>query len=275
MKKVENTILNYSGTFPNSLAIDASGAGLTDGSEFTAAYINNFVFGISQAVLDYSGVTPNGVAEAAGASQFIEGMQKGAGLLPGLVMEWNLAVDPAAIGFRGLLLSGQGVLRANYPELDTNNYVGDGNNAAVAAAGGAYFRADNSDGSSPNIAGVYLILPESRGYAPRGLDVAASVDPQGASRVLGDNQIDASQRITGKIGQEATGAFGYFHTSGTDGVFAGSAPATYVFPAAGASAISSRTADFDSDTSVSPNAAKTDDVETRMSNRSTKYVVIY
>ena len=111
-----------------------------------------------------------------------------------------------------ILLNGHGILRANYPDLDTACYVGDGNNAAVAAAGGGYFRADNSDGSSPNIAGIYLILPETRGYVPRGLDTAASVDPDGASRYLGNPQLDAFQ---GHL-------FGIANTGGTHNVIVSS-----------------------------------------------------
>ena len=272
MKTLENTVVNSSGVFPDTLAVNSTGPATTDGTEFVAGYINNFVTGIAQAVVDYAGITPDGVVEAAGTSQFLEALQKGASYLPGMVHEWNLNVDPATIGFRGLNLNGQGVLRALYTELDTNCYVGDANNAAAHAAGAGYYRADDAAGTIPNIAGVYLIIPESRGYTTRGLDIAASVDPQGAARFLGDGQGDAGQTLSGTMGIEAVGpspnapsASGVFGNIVLSNYNAGSALAGF----------GTRSMDFDSSNSTSPNPAKTDDVETRMSNRSTKYIVIY
>lgn len=174
------------GAFPNFAGKNATGAGATDGTEWIAAYIDNWGWGWQQALFDQEGITPDGITEAAGASQIVDALNN---MFPaGMIAEWNINVDPATLGARYLLLNGQGILRANYPDLDTNCYVGDGNNAAVAAAGGAYYRADDAAGTTPNIAGVYLILPESRGYTTRGLDTAASVDPDGAARALGDNQ---------------------------------------------------------------------------------------
>ena len=270
MKKYENVVTNFSGIFPNALAINSTGAATPNGSEFVAGYINNFVIGICQAVMNYAGITPDGITEAAGASQFLEAMQKGAALLPGLIFEWNLNIDPAVIGFRGFLLSGQGIVRANYTDLDTNNYVGDANNAAVAAVNGGWYRADDAEGVTPNITGAYLILPESRGYTTRGLDVAASVDPGGASRYLGDTQIDAMQKITGGVNDERIAR------PTTDNAFIGAfvdGPVTALVTSRIAAA--GNQLNFDNSASVSPNPAKTNDFETRMSNRSTKYVVIY
>lgn len=262
MKSYESIITNVTGSFPTATAKNSTGAATTDGSEFVAGYINNFVVGIAQAVMNYAGLTPDGVIEADGASQYIEAMQKGAALLPGLVMEWNLNVDPAAIGFRGLLLSGQGVLRANIPELDANNYVGDGNNAAVAAAGGAYFRADNADGSSPAIDGIYLILPESRGYAPRGLDVAASIDPQGASRKLGDNQTHDVISHDHDLSCEGN--------SGTSGVVS-SGTGSLVAISNGLARIGTPSTPITLTSAINAFGGS----ETVMTNRSTKWVVIY
>lgn len=262
MKAWEAIQTYYQDTFPNAKAINSTGAATQDGTEYIAEQINNGMFGWMQAALNYAGLTPDGVIEADGTSQIIEAFQLGAALLPGLVMEWNLNLDPAAVGFRGLLLSGQGILRANYVELDTNNYVGDANNAAVAAAGGGYYHADNADGSSPNTAGIYLILPESRGYAPRGLDTAATVDPDGASRYLGDNQVDAFQ---GHIMGDVLAAYG--ETVGT-----GANVAT--------SSTNLGTKSFNGGDATTPatdgvNGTPRITSETRMSNRSTKYVVIY
>lgn len=187
---------NFSGAFPDILAINASGPSATDGTEFVSNMINDSMWGVMQMILNRAGLSPNGVLESDSASQIREALQKGFGAPVGVVTQWHIDDDPGTSGHRALLLNGQGILRANYTELDAACYVGDANNAAVAAAGGGYFRADNSDGSSPNIVGIYLILPETRGYAPRGLDVAATVDPDGASRFLGDIQDDAFQGHT-------------------------------------------------------------------------------
>jgi hypothetical protein len=120
-------------------------------------------------------------------------LQKGFGSAPGTIDEWANALDPAVSGHRAILLQGQGVLIASFPDLDAAVYVGDGNNAAVAAGGGKFYRASDAAGTTPNIAGPYLILPDARGVVPRGLDVAAAIDPDGASRFLGDIQVDAFQ----------------------------------------------------------------------------------
>ena len=184
---------NFSGAYPNILAINASGPSTTDGTEFVANMINDSMWGVNQMILNHAGLSPNGVLESNTASQIKEALWKGFGGAPGIVQQWHLDDDPGTTGHRVLLLNGQGILRANYTDLDAAVYVGDANNAAVEAAGGAYYRADDAAGTIPNIAGVYLILPETRGYVPRGLDVAASVDPDGASRYLGDPQLDAVQ----------------------------------------------------------------------------------
>ena len=179
--------VNRTGTFPDTIPVDASGPSETDGTEFKASLIRDW-WGYAQAVLNRAGLTPTGVAEADGNSQIIEGIQKG-GLAAGIETIWNLASEPSVTGHRALLLNGQGILRANFAELDAAVYVGDSNNPTASA----YYRADDAGGAARNVAGIYLILPESRGYFTRGLDVAASIDPDGASRDLGSIQIDAFQ----------------------------------------------------------------------------------
>ena len=179
-------------TFPDTLSINASGPSATDGTEFVKGMIDD-IWGWYQAMLDYAGLSPSGVSEGPGASQMLEAIGKGFGVGPGMGVTYWKDGDPSVNGDRVLLLNGQGILRANFVELDAAVYVGDGNNAAVAAGGGYFYRADDAAGTSPNIAGIYLILPETRGYVLRGLDSAASVDPDGASRFLGDAQLDAFQ----------------------------------------------------------------------------------
>ena len=193
MKDYAAVFTNFSGAYPDTLAINASGPSATDGTEFIADMVNDSMWGVWQMILNRAGLSPNGVLESDSASQIKEALQKGFGAPVGVVTQWHIDDDPGTTGHRALFLNGQGVLIANYVDLDAAAYVGDGNNTAVAAAGGGYYRADDAAGTIPNIAGVYLILPETRGYTPRGLDLAASVDPDGAGRFLGDVQLDAFQ----------------------------------------------------------------------------------
>jgi hypothetical protein len=70
--------------FPDTGAINASGAGATDGTEFIAALIND-IWGARQAAMDVAGLTPNAVEEQATVdltkpsgrkSQFLDAMFK-------------------------------------------------------------------------------------------------------------------------------------------------------------------------------------------------------
>lgn len=183
---------NTVGAFPIVVAQNASGAGATDGTPYIATFIDD-LWGRMQALMDRASLTPNGVTESSSSSQHVEALRKGFALGGGYTVMYNKAGSPAANGDRVLLLTGQGILRASFIELDTAVYVGDGNNAAVAAGGGAFFRADDAAGTIPNIAGIFLILPDYRGRVPRGDDAGATVDPLGASRFLGDAQADAFQ----------------------------------------------------------------------------------
>ena len=262
MIDITAVIANYTGSGPYGYTgKNASGAGATDGTEWIAAVIDNWLWGPQQALFEHEGFTANGVTEAAGgASQVLDAWQNI--LPPGCIIEWNINTDPATYGARYLLLNGQGILVANYSDLVTNVYVGDGNNAAVAAAGGAYYRADDAAGTTPNTAGAYLILPESRGYTTRGLDTAASVDPFGASRYLGDNQGSAMWGHWHRMFQQAGGG-------------------TLDYPG-----LLGTTNGLQQDTGLQingPGAAISDGVngtpslssESRMTNRSTKFAIRY
>ena len=189
MLDILSTYSNQSGDlFPNTLAVNSSGALSTDGTEFIAAMVNDYMFGILQALLSYTGQTPNGTAEGPANSQFLEGIRRMT-LYPGSIFyaAWN--VDPSTIPIRAIKLTGQGIARANYPLLDAMVYCGNANNATYTA----FFRADNSNGTSRNVAGAYLILPDMRGRVIRALDTAAGVDPDGATRYLGSLQGDTFQ----------------------------------------------------------------------------------
>ena len=174
--------------FPDTEAVNSSGAQATDGTEFVKIMIDNWMFGRQQALLNHVGLTPNGVAEADGASQELLALQR-MGMHPGqgIFAFWNDI--PTNLGIRVLMLTGQGILRANYADLDAAVYVGDTDNPTASV----FYHADDAAGTIRNTAGVYLILPDARGQTIRGLDLAAAVDPDGASRDLGSLQIDAFQ----------------------------------------------------------------------------------
>lgn len=207
------TAFNYQNgvAFPNSAAVDASGAFATDGTEFIANLVNDYCFGPMQAVLDYAGLTPNGIVESASASQFLDALRK-VFSHPGEIFyaAWNQ--DPALLGIRALKLVGQGILRANYSELDSAVYVGDPNNGTAPA----FYHADDAAGTIRNTAGIYLILPDCRGQVIRGLDLAAVVDPDGASRALGGLQGFAIEDFNGSFIVRNPGTGGtIFSTTGT------------------------------------------------------------
>ena len=270
MQDYNASFVNRSGVFPDTIAINASGPSTTDGTEFVSNMINDSMWGVWQMILNHASLTPNGVLESDSASQIKEALQKAFGSPPGTSQQWFLADDPGTTGHRALLLNGQGILRANFPDLDSAVYVGDGNNGAVASGGGFFYRADDAAGTTPNIAGVWLILPETRGYFPRGLDTAASVDPDGASRFLGDTQLDASQGHIhfGGIASNNTGAFVY----GSDVTDIPGAATTHMDTSGGSVVTQPEVSDPKDDGS---NGTPRTDTETRAINYSTKWVVWY
>lgn len=202
MQVYTSAFMNTNGVaFPSTAAINASGAGATDGTEFIKALVDE-IWGVNQAIMNAGGLTPNGVQESYNASQIKTAMQNVLGG-PGEGVHYWCTTDPATLLKRLIKLNGQGVLRANYPDLDTAVYCGDANNATAAA----FYHATDSAGVTRSTSGAYLILPETRGYFLRGLDVAASIDPQGASRSLGHKQTDAFQDW--QIGVDNSGTIYY------------------------------------------------------------------
>lgn len=148
--------------FPDNKAVNASGPTELDGTEFVKLMVDNFMFGRQQALLNYADITPNGLSEEDGDSQEIEAMQRSFGA-PGEAVDWYGDADPSASGLRILLLEGQGILVADYPELTAAVYVGDADNPTAPA----FYRADDAAGTIRNIAGIYLILPDATGEYPR------------------------------------------------------------------------------------------------------------
>jgi len=173
--------------FPLTLGINASGAGAGDGTEFVKLFVDD-AWGARQALLDAAGLTPDGVTETVDTSQLLDAIRKISGS-PGEGVIWFKDDDPSVTGDRVILLTGQVILIANYTELDAAVYVGNAANPTASA----FFRTSDAGGTIRNVAGPYIVMPDLRGYALRGLDIAAAVDPDGASRDIGSIQLDAFQ----------------------------------------------------------------------------------
>jgi len=174
---------NTSGVFPYVVGLNVTAPGAGDGTPFLKSMIDD-LWGARQAIMDHASLTPDAVTESPGFSQFLDGIQKICGH-PGEVIAWmGDTSDPSITGIRLLPLNGQGVLRTSYPDLDAACYTGDPDNPTAPS----FYHADDAAGTSRNVAGIYLILPDLRGYVLRGLDTAAAVDPDGVGRASGDTQ---------------------------------------------------------------------------------------
>lgn len=177
-----STIPNTTGAFPSVVSNNVSAPGAADGTPVLKNWIDQ-VFGAFQALLNEAGLTPNAVSESSTNSQIVDAIKAISGT-PGQIITWvGQESDPAIVGVRALALQGQGILRANYADLDTAIYCGNSNNATASSC----FRADDAAGTSRNTSGVYLILPDMRGRFLRGLDVAGTRDYQ-PGRIIGNYQ---------------------------------------------------------------------------------------
>ena len=151
----------------------------------------NDVWGWQQALLDAAGIIPTGTPDQVGASQYLDAMRRVAGF-PGTVVALCLNdTDPATFGVRILPLNGTVVEIVDYPELVTVTYVGDPLNAAVAGAGGGYYKSSDDIGAVPDTAGPYFVLPNAVGRFLRGVDDGQDIDPDG-ERYIGQSQQDSS-----------------------------------------------------------------------------------
>jgi hypothetical protein len=187
MWKYEDIFTNYSGAFPNTLAVNVTTPGAGDGTEFIAAGVNDS-WGFHQALMAYADLIPDSVTEAPGTSQMVEAMRLSFGH-PGEVVGWHGQADPATLGLRLLMLEGQGVLRANYPLLDAAVYCGDANNGTWEA----YYHATDQAGTTRSTTGDWLILADTRGLVLRGYDLTEENDPLGSTRKFPDIQEDSIQ----------------------------------------------------------------------------------
>jgi len=180
--------------FPNNEGVNASGPTAVDGTEFVKIMIDNYMFGPQQALLNHAGLIPDGIPEADGTSQEVDAMKKSFGY-PGESVDWYGDLDPAVVGAKILLLHGQGVLIASYPELTTSVYVGDGNNPTAPA----FYKADDAAGTIRNVGGVYLILPDARDIHPifkREPTYSARIDATGLKVSENDGFISSVTRVS-------------------------------------------------------------------------------
>jgi hypothetical protein len=183
-----DTNFNTNGSpFPNTAAINVSIPGAGDGTEFKALMVNDH-WGARQTLMAYAGLTPNGSSEAFGNSQFYTALLYTC-MPVGTVIMTHSNSDPTTLGYRFLPLSGSGVLRTLYPDLDAACYVGDANNSTADN----WYRSDDAAGTFRNIAGAYIQVADMRGVFPRGWDTTAVRDPDGATRVFPDLQDYALQ----------------------------------------------------------------------------------
>lgn len=185
-----DTIDNTQGAFPDVVSQNVTAPGAIDGTPFIKDFIDD-LWGHNQDLMELAGLTPNASGEEAGDSQRSEAIRRIGGY-PGTVIAWmGNTDDPASnYGVRLLELRGQGVLRSAYPELDDKCFVGSPNNPTAPA----FYRADDAAGTIRNALGDYLILPDTRGLAIRGLDLTGTEDPDGATREIGDLQTQKTRK---------------------------------------------------------------------------------
>ncbi len=283
------TINNNGQPFPDTRAKDASGPLATDGTEYIKEVVDD-IWVEKQADLDFYDYPPTGVEDLKGVDP-VTGLPKSQRLAarymnyatPGTIVNWPSAEDPFdiwvthGIDIRLLLLNGQGIDRTEdeYKMLDSIVYIGDPDNAAADS----FYHADDAGGTIRNIAGDYLILPDLRGYSFRGLDEGRGVDPD-TSRIVGSNQDDAFQNITGSFFLRQKSApipKEIVSTTGLPPLFSVN-PST--FPAVATNEIQSTGAggakdlnQVDFDASGDPSTRT--DVETRNKNIATRYAIHY
>lgn len=204
---------NYSGAFPDILAVNVSAPGAGDGTEFIAALVND-VWGRAQALMDYASLTPDGVTEAAGTAQIIDAICKGFAVGPGFGVTYWKNDTPAVHGDRVLLLQGQVVAIASYADLVTATYCGDANNATAPA----FYKTSDAGGTTRSTAGTYFVLPDARGLSLKMLGTATiNTRTKVGPTSLGEMQEDQGQGHLHYDGYNSTTGSG----TGGGGNFAG------------------------------------------------------
>lgn len=175
--------------FPDTQAINVTAPGAGDGTEFVALMVND-IWGRAQALLDYAGLTPDGVTEAPDTAQVLDAIGLGFACGPGTGRIYWKNDTPAVHGDRLLLLQGQVILIATYPLLVAAVYCGDADNPTAPA----FYKTSDAGGTIRNIAGTYLVLPDTRGLSLKNIgDATISGRTKTGPVELGEVQEDQFQ----------------------------------------------------------------------------------
>ena len=237
----ENMVTNRTGTFPNTVAKNASGAGATDGTEYVASIVSD-LWGFWQDILAQATMTPSGVAEVAaatGAAAAGTAQQKrmalemkfgapgelvfdciapGSGTYGSQSMAWGAAAGgpPARYQYRRVIAcAGQTVAIASYPDLAAAIYCGDANNATADYG----YKSSDAGGATHSTSGTYITLPDFRGLTVRGYDHGQVHDPRGATR-----GVNGSAGLLASLQQDAFQGHIHLLANNTNSVLTG---ATY------------------------------------------------
>lgn len=173
--------------FPSTQAINVSVPGAGDGTELKALLIND-IWGARQAIMTAAGLTPNGSSESFANSQFYTALLYTCIPVGTIIMSHSNNL-PTTLGYRFIVLNGQGLLRSLYADLDAACYVGDPLNGTADN----WYHANDALGVSRNPTGNYLITANMRGVVPRGDDPSGIRDPDGPTRIFPDFQNYAMQ----------------------------------------------------------------------------------
>jgi len=165
------------------------------GTPFEEDLVNDW-FGFQQELLDKAGITPSGNPDEVDDSDIYNAIRLTSGY-PGLIVPMALNVDPATLGLRILKMVGQVIAIANYPDLVAATYVGDADNPDAQAT--AFIKTSDAGGAVKDTTGGYFVLPDARGRFVRGLDPAGTRDPDGAIRIMGNNQVDAYENHSHRL----------------------------------------------------------------------------
>lgn len=205
--------------YPYGSAQNITTAGDGTGSPWEKQVLNDLL-GMQQELLDLAGKVPSGSADVVGTSQYVDSIRAISGH-PGVCVPLFLNAAPSTFDLRILLLDGTTVLASNYVDLVDATYVGNGANSAAHAAGAGFVKTSDSGGATPDTAGPYFLLPDMRGQFLRGKDSAGAIDPDGATRYLGDIQADAIQRHNHQLTtyDESYGYVGVDQFSSAAGLF--------------------------------------------------------
>lgn len=131
--------------------------------------IVNDIWGALQATI-YAGYQHEGTTDSVSdsletysSSDFLAGLRRTCGH-PGEIVFVGFSVPTGA---RLLVLSGQVIEIADYPELVEATYIGDGNNDSLDFTG--FCKTSDAAGTTRSISGDYFVLPDCRGQFIRGL----------------------------------------------------------------------------------------------------------